>query len=112
MDKREDLIIEKLEKIESILNERLPETVPSFKTFAENVISEYWKLGGSFVNYETLKENVCAKMIISKKAFDIWFNDLVYLTAGKITVGESRAGTERVVHVLMKTKSIEELFWR
>jgi hypothetical protein len=110
--KEHDVILEKLSRIERILNERLPERIPSFKEFTETVLEEYWKLGGSFINYEALKQNVCARLLITPKMFDIWFNDLTYITGGKITIGESRNGTKRAVHILIKAKTTEELFWR
>jgi hypothetical protein len=104
-------ILKRIERIERILDERLPERVSSFREFTKTVIDEYWRLGGSFVNYEELKDAVCARMLVSPKQFDVWFNDLVWASAGRLTVGESRTSEGRSVHVLMKAKTPEELVW-
>lgn|GEM_PF-3118286 len=107
---QQDLLRE-LSEIRRILDERLPARVPSFRDFTKILIDEYWKLGGSFVSYEKLREAVCSQMSISPQQFDIWFNDLVWASAGRLTVGESRTSSGRSVHVLMKVKTPEELVW-
>jgi len=104
-------LLEELSKIRRILDERLPARVPSFRDFTKALIDEYWKLGGSFVSYEKLREAVCSRMSISPQQFDVWFNDLVWASAGRLTVGESRTSSGRSVHVLMKVKTPEELVW-
>ena len=107
---QQDLLRE-ISEIKRIIDERLPARVPSFKDFTKTLIDEYWRLGGSFVNYEKLRDAVCARMLISLQQFDIWFNDLVWASAGRLTVGESRTSEGRSVHVLMKARTPEELVW-
>jgi hypothetical protein len=107
---QQDLLRE-LSEIRRILDERLPARVPSFRDFTRILIDEYWKLGGSFVSYERLREAVCNDMLITPEQFDTWFNDLVWASAGRLTVGESRTSSGRSVHVLMKARTPEELIW-
>jgi len=104
-------LLREISEIRRIIDERLPARVPSFRDFTKTLIDEYWRLGGSFVNYEKLRDAVCARMSISLQQFDVWFNDLVWASAGRLTVGESRTSEGRSVHVLMKAKTPEELVW-
>jgi hypothetical protein len=107
---QQDLLRE-LSEIRRILDERLPVRVLSFREFAKAVVDEYWRLGGSFVSYEALRDAVCARIMIAPQHFDVWFSDLVWASAGRITVGESRTSKGRIVHVLMKAKTPEEVVW-
>lgn len=106
-----DRLLREVSELRRILDERLPTRVPSFKEFAEVVLEEYWRLGGSFISYEKLRRAVCARMLIPPQVFDTWFKDLVWIAAGRLSVHESRDTEGLRIHILTHARTPEELLW-
>jgi len=103
--------LSEIKKILVSLDERLPARVLSFREFAEAVLEEYWRLGGGFVNLNRLRGAVCSRLLIPPQVFDVWFRDLVWAAAGRLSLHESRTEKGLSVHVLTTAKTPEELVW-
>jgi len=103
--------LSEIRKILVSLDERLPARVPSFREFARAVLEEYWRLGGGFVSLDRLREAVCSRLLIPPQAFDVWFRDLLWAAAGRLSLHESRTEKGLSVHVLTTAKTPEELVW-
>jgi DNA-binding protein H-NS len=103
--------LSEIRKILLSLDERLPARVPSFREFARAVLEEYWRLGGGFVSLDRLREAVCSRLLIPPQAFDVWFRDLLWAAAGRLSLHESRTEKGLSVHILTTAKTPEELVW-
>jgi hypothetical protein len=103
--------LSEIRKILASLDERLPARVPSFREFARAVLEEYWKLGGGFVSLDRLRGAVCSRLLIPPQVFDVWFRDLLWAAAGRLSLHESRTEKGLSVHVLTTAKTPEELVW-
>jgi hypothetical protein len=103
--------LSEIKKILVSLDERLPARVLSFREFAEAVLEEYWRLGGGFVNLNRLRGAVCSRLLIPPQVFDVWFRDLLWAAAGRLSLHESRTEKGLSVHVLTTAKTPEELVW-
>ena len=104
-------MLRELRELRRVVEERLPARVPSFREFARAALEEYWRLGGGFVRLERLREAVCSRLLIPPQAFDVWFRDLLWAAAGRLSLHESRTEKGLSVHVLTTAKTPEELVW-
>jgi len=107
---------ENIKEIQQGVNQILERTAVvrpiSLKRFAEVLIDEYWRLCRAnrmeAVRLDVLAKSVSARLIINESVFRAYLDDLQWVSAGKITIGESRY-TE---HIIIKAKTPEELIWK
>jgi hypothetical protein len=102
-------VLRELRELRRVVEERLPARVPSFREFARAVLEEYWRLGGGFVRLERLREAVCSRLLIPPQVFDVWFRDLAWVAAGRLSVHESRDAKGATYHVFTQARTVEEL---